>query len=240
MKTTRDAKVHTQSLLPTALQHTCPHFTGGLGSACCLRLGNIFPNIIGLGISWGNQSAWKHLGRSNRNQSPPQKGKDLEKQGPNCSTASSGFTARGSRAHREPTASSAGSILPQTSRTSAFPRAPDIAKRTFEWQPPILIPPMPHGRLRNNFGEAKVTPVITSWAPFFFLMSIFRGSPPMLLLDFMGSVAPGLLAAPIAMEYSTNTVFQRRQHSPDLLIHLCKDTPAVPSCLLSHRTRNKS
>lgn len=63
----------------------------------------------------------------------------------------------------------------------------------------------------------------------------------MLLLDFMGSVAPGLIAAPIAMEYSMNTVFQRRQHSPNLLIHLCKtlQLSQVACCPIGHVTKAK-
>ena len=60
-----------------------------------LPSGNIFPKIISLGISSGDQGVWKHLGRPNRNQSPLQNENSLEKQSHKSSIAScTHFTAQ--------------------------------------------------------------------------------------------------------------------------------------------------
>lgn len=141
-----------------------------------LPSGNIFPNIITLGISSGNQKVWKHVGRPNRNQSPLQNEKTLEKQSHKSSIASSNhFTAQCStcpwtraRSFWEPTASIC-CINPAAnlySETTAFQSASNISKCNI-WVA-ASNPDSSYASHHTKWGivsEAKeVTPVITNRA----------------------------------------------------------------------------
>ena len=81
MKTTRDAKgkEHSEPLpychlayLPSFQQRPVDY----AAEKSSLPSGNIFPNVISLGISSGNQWVWKHLGRPSRKQNPLQNEKN--------------------------------------------------------------------------------------------------------------------------------------------------------------------